>query len=97
MHLYFPFVVFKHCVCLRGGNTHWGTPGWTMLVCSAPVCTLSVSVAVRREYTNSKINALFIFNSGQLHLMFYSGPFHENIYCNGRTPKHATPWESPLN
>lgn len=43
----------EHCVCSRGGTTHWGKPGWTTCVCSAPVCTLSVSVAARREYTNN--------------------------------------------
>ncbi|MEQ2157551.1 hypothetical protein GOODEAATRI_002974 [Goodea atripinnis] len=36
-------------VSSRVGSTPWGRPGWTMPVCCAPVCTLLVSVAVRRE------------------------------------------------
>lgn len=48
-------LLFQHCVCLRGGTTHWVKAGWT-LVCSAPVCTLSASVAAGREYTNNLVS-----------------------------------------
>lgn len=39
--------------CLRGDTSRWAIPGWTMIVCSAPVFTRSVLAAVRREYMNS--------------------------------------------
>lgn len=39
------------CVSTRAGTTLWERPGWRMAVCSAPVCTLWVLVAVRREYS----------------------------------------------